>query len=127
MTELGDQMGSSMPEKYGIQRHGGVITLVPFGCKMYIHNGSTCVCTYKLISSFMTSECIANLLFFYFYFDTKKDFHYLDFLKVAFLSLALHNFSLNFVALIFCSDCHFTIELQMNPLTASLFLHWYRK
>lgn len=116
-----------------IQRHGGksnrFSALQIYNVYvMYIHKSSTCVCKYPVQINFIIydfwvhSKFTLLLLLF-----LEKNLHYLGFFKVAFLSLALHHFSLNFVALVFCSDCHFTIEQQMNPLTASLFFHSYRK
>lgn len=49
----------------------------------------------------------------------------MEFFKLLFfLQLFLR---LYFLALLFCPDFDFTTEQQMNPLTASLFLRWYRK
>lgn len=48
----------------------------------------------------------------------------MEFFKLLFF---LQLLGLYFLALLFCPDFDFTTEQQMNPLTASLFLRWYRK
>lgn len=105
-----------------------VITLVPCRFIMYVHNSSTCVCVctgciHFIIYDFWVHSKLTLLLLLF----PAKKLTLFGIFKVAFIPPAPHHFSLNFLALLFCPDCHFTTEQEINPLTASLFLHWNRK